>query len=1082
MLAVATDRPIPQVAKSLGTATIENRAPRGRRVMQMVTLPLADSDGVRLSDTIQVLDSGTGQPEVCQVESWAMRYPSGNERIVRLHYPAVLPASNIRIQHTFEKIVGTVPAPAFVLHPNVARGLAEMTIRFFCGPKATYWTTSFQPGQQPVVLVDGPHMRKLRFFSRVYRPTHAPTLETQFWNEVDLYLYSGMPYANAHVRWGVDDPRVNWDGEERSGLTDEETEVGFDFLVQSIDRTRPQPIQPHTNVQSLTWDGSKWRWVWDRRTLTNGNILNHRYPWGVMLQAQVAITFAEGLTGIDADSCTAWIESPFYHWGVSDKWLLNQEAYGPVGALMRRRKRHEHWLRNRDASFVRGQLEIESWNMAQARSSRDGGAMYAWDHRVGHRARCWHSNDGQSPGNKDWWSKTPHYEAIAYSVPSIAHVHQAGTYICPWFYFYKEVDGRILSAVDHPELNQNRGNPNTWGTTGVGYRHGKHFEDNGWSTGSMPRWTGASGSQVGFLMRDPTTGTSGLVGSDNAHFEAPHFFSGAAIFGDDGVRETARMLAHHFHASGSYAATPVGVGEGRNWSRSAVMWAWSIWLFGTEAPGLIDLCADNYLIRRTLSEMALLDAQYPGRVIQSPWIHGPEGSSPPTFVALNRYPYFRPWENVHAATGELGIARLAEHIRSELAWFRTHAQQTAADVLRYGSPKKVNETTGVVEFEFVTSRGIRGISVAAALADGNGSRQLSAAEMADNNTVRCGWTGSNPPNPDCADANNGYMRLPFFGDANAFALAMAWMVLDGPLSAGDVVLQRYINSDSLPYGWENPGGSTPHLDWFWPGQRWSAHRVDQIAKGAATTRGTHGVATIRDIAHSRQFPGTIWITRTNTEELQRRDLATGALLQSVTPSQLGLFAWTGICTVTLGGTNMLALLDGRDDLANRSSYRVVVVLESDPTITIASWLFQFEDLVSRNTCGLVWCPASNDFLVAGNGGPENSGSVWRLGVNATLAQRRSLPMTPTSAATIIIDSQYIQGLASTQDGVLLAVTDTVGGRNYYAWNKPSALWGIPRLKTTGATPACCFSLHERDADELRVLSAAAGGAFVEEEI
>ena len=83
-------------AATLGTATVENRTPFRRRVMQVVTLPLRDVDGFRLADPVTVTNPGTGQDERAQVESWAMPYPSGNERVIRLTYPAVLPALTLR--------------------------------------------------------------------------------------------------------------------------------------------------------------------------------------------------------------------------------------------------------------------------------------------------------------------------------------------------------------------------------------------------------------------------------------------------------------------------------------------------------------------------------------------------------------------------------------------------------------------------------------------------------------------------------------------------------------------------------------------------------------------------------------------------------------------------------------------------------------------------------------------------------------------------------------------------------------------------------------------------------------------------
>lgn len=1062
------NEPPPVAAVALGTSTTSHRGPVAARRMARVTIPLLDSDNFRLGDPVTVLDSGTGQAERCQVESWAMPWPSGNEKVIRVHYPAVLPANNTRIQHTFERSSNSA-APSFVWHPSVLDAWNRMGMQFFFGPKATHWVQL----QNPTLVVNGERAKRYRFFSRLYEPAHAPTLRTQYWVEVYIWVFSGMPYMLGHVHWGVDDPRVNWDGEERAGLPDVDTEVGMDLLGPYQGLAQLQTVQPHTNTQSLTWLGDRWRWIWDRRTFSNDPALtelNHRIPWGAALKAQFVVLCDNGtLTQADLDSLQSWRQVPFYHPAKSNSWLTKQACW-PGRAIMRRRKPHET-PQNLRADQVRQRLETEAWTVAQARSVRGNGAMYAWDHMVGHRDRAWHQPDGQSPGAHAYWRKQPFLGAILHDVCDVFHAHQAGTYICPFFYTYKKEDGTFLSAMDHPEIRNNRGNPFIF--DGGGYAHGKQFSLNGWSTGALPRWTSA---RFANLLRYPTTVSAqvvGLVGADNAHHENAQLFIGAALWGDDGVMETAYMIAVMFHASGSYAERPRGVGEVRNWSRSVRMWMLSIWLLGGKEPRLIDFCAERFYARRTRWSMDGLDATWPGRKVKTVTIEAPTGNAPPTTVSLNRYYHWRPWELVHMADAEHMLSELTRHMRPEMAWFEQHAREVAESVLRYGSMILVNEETGQTIFEVVTFRGVRGVAMAIAIVDG-ATRQLSLTELQDNNATRCNWppTGS----PDCPDAINGYMKVPYYGDSAAFSRALQWMALDGPLSVGDVTLSRYVPDNETTGVTPLEPGTTPWLDWYDHGHRWVAHRVDIVNQSAATQLGNHNV-NLRGMAASQITARNVWSIQPDQSLVARRNVDTGALIEGQNPTPW-MAEPTNLATFTLGGTAFVALLKSAG-IAN-TGHRILITPESGLFASVAAdWTFTLPGGDVADIRAICWAPQLARFVICGHS--LTGATVWTLGIADRLARRVSLFGTPKAQAQIIVDLPQIEHATATPDGVLMVLSGAGGQRHAYIWNKESLHWGCPRHKFTGDT-WCALSAHGRDDDNLRIFTATDSAMYWEHAI
>lgn len=1071
----------PVLPMSLGTATIENRALFRRRVMQVVTIPFNEADGFRLGDPVTVLDSGTGQPERCQVESWAMRYPNGSERIIRLHYPAVLAPNALRIQHTFERSLLSVE-PQFVWSPSMAAALQRMSIVFFAGPKSTHFVPVVYPGAPARVVVDGPRMKKLIYFARLYEPAHAPTLRTQFWCEVELHLYSDSNHALAYFRWGIDDPRIDSHVEPRAHLSVEDSEVGFDVYSTDLqyNTARLQPCAPQSNTHSLTWDQSagRWRWVWDRATRNvNGVLLNHVYPWGLLGQARCVITMLAGETDqLRIDSAEAWHNGhPGYHYGISNAWRDKSEAYAPWGAIPRRPKAHEYFtgpgtLRTPD--FVRAQLENEGWVEANARGDNVGGgpplpSLYAFNHRASNSILdLWHQNDGQTGGEHAWWHKNPHVAAALYAVPALAHHVERAMNICPFGYSgFREIDGRMLNLIDHPEMENNRGAPG-----GDRDRHGKSSE--------RPHTSSA-------LLLDPLSAER-MIGADTAHFESPHPYGHAAVFGDDGARLIAETWSYGPLHLGYWNARNDRIGsvsEQRGWARGCTMWAWALWLFGNDRR-LVDRCADVFFHMRHKVARERAVQRYPNSIVHPVYwrTKGDDGGEHRVYLRL--HDYYRPWEICHAS-GEHAIARLAAHIRPELDAFRVHAKQNAEAVFRYGSPRVVDEATGQATYTFLRpgANGAVGTiyepaaAVAIALSDTpqGGSRQLLPTEMADNNWTRCAG------NSVCGDppTNDGYMRLgvPSGGGTSAFVLGMAHLILDGPLSAGDPCLHRY--ADSLMRIRERltpPSNRPPHMSWLgWSLFRRGCHRLDDVNQGNAQSHGTHGVA---DLTHVAWVPASadVFVVRSGSADVQRRELATGNLVSTFTPGATPLVRWTGIAVAKLLGEHFVALIDGLDLAFERhNTYRIVVSPLATPHVAVSNWTFRFADDVSRNVHGIAWMPQLLRWVIGANH-PSEGPSVWTLDHNAGVAARVSLPMQPTSAAQIILDVPSIASLAVTQDGRMMVVSSAAGNRHYYIWNTPSRLWGIPRLTFVGDI-AATFTDHDRDDDDLRIVTATEGANF-----
>lgn len=1042
-------------SRPLGGSVIENYATLSRRVMQAVSIPLREADNFRLGDPVTVLDSGTGQAERCQVERWLAPFPSGAEKLIRVHYPAALTPNNLRIGHTFERS----PAGAVAAHSvysTVLLALQNVRIEFFCGPKATHRVVVYEPGRVPDQIIrDGDRVKTWRFFSRVYEPSHAPTLRTQVWAEVEIDVLSDQNYLRCRFSWGIDDPRINEYGYDRTAFTDEETETGFDFIQPWSDWARPQPLMPASNVQSLAWLGDRWRWIWDRRTRnTGGAVLNDTPPWGSFLLADVVLLCTGGEQSQQrVDDASAWLQAPLLTQGMSDQWYAKPAAYEAIGRMPRRQKTHEHW-QNRDAAFVRTALENEFAGMRDVDGSRYCQSNYAWNSKANNFIeRIWHQNDGQTGGLHEWWSKNPCIAAVHYNVPGMAHYVRRALYTCPWSYSgYREIDGRELNCIDHPLMGGNRGQP--FGLDS----HGKSAPGI-----TVPR------------MRDPVSGGS-MIGADTAHFESGWPGVHSAVFGCDGTRKIWRTWLYGPLHLGSWNMDPsrIGaVGELRAWSRGTQQWSRMLHTFGDDRRA-VDRCADGFLARNVKPSYDATSVEFPGRKVNAVYFLFPrrEGQSR---VNLALYRFHRPWEMGHGPA-EVAIAELCSHIRPELEWFRVHAQQNAADLFRYGAPRICDEETGQVLYTFLR-QGIYEPAQAAAIVDG-ATRQMNSAEMADNNWTRCAVINGQG---ECGDppTNDGYMRLgtPGGGGTTSFTTGVGWMVHDGPLARGDVVLTRYAEQGSFRRTAAPSGNS--HAYWLEKDLfKWNAGRADDVVQAPATQRGNHGQA-IMGMATSQLNAGTAWVIQPGTPLVARRSITTGAVIEGQDPTP-HMPLPNNLCTLTVGGIALVALLDGLG--SSRTSFRVYVTQESAifASPAVVDWTFSLPGNIAANVRAICWAPQLGKFVVSADLATGGS-SLWSVGVLDAVANRLSLPMQPVSSAKIIIDLSSIEHVAATSDGVLLTLADGSGNRHTYVWNAEAEHWGCPRHKFQGDT-WCAYSLHSRDDDLLRLYTATSGGTFWEHAI
>ena len=352
------------------------------------------------------------------------------------------------------------------------------------------------------------------------------------------------------------------------------------------------------------------------------------------------------------------------------------------------------------------------------------------------------------------------------------------------------------------------------------------------------------------------------------------------VFGDRGIRRVAESLCYTIHLGdwNPNAANRGATGQARGYSRGCVMASWFLWLFGDPqlARRYAEVHYDHFFVPARQTE----DARFPGRVIKTHNIYEAEGSGfPNTRVGLRNHRYFRPWEDCLGTYGYAGLYRLLlDTYPTQAAGFLELARTTASDVLRYGSPRIIDETTG--RQVFAVSPSFDFIALATAFL--NGTRQLTAAEMADNNWERCRDISGNE---QCAVSGEGYMKLE--SGSGTFAWYLTWWVLSDAIGSQDLMLHRYIrNAATTPKLWDpvdNRPGNYNHLEWLKDTQRYGGiGYVDRLTLGATTTRGA-AATNASDMTVSRTTSDAAWLTGAATGNWRRVSRATGALQTSVAP-------------------------------------------------------------------------------------------------------------------------------------------------------------------------------------------------------
>jgi hypothetical protein len=821
---------------------------------------------------------------------------------------------------------------------------------------------------------------------------------------------------------------------------------------------QPVPLYQDQSVRSLAWEAaqSRWKWVIDKRTVgAFGGAVNRYLPWGCMSSSKAAFLF-QGGSGTHGDTLrddsmrafSAGGEMTFPH-GVADNWIEKQEAYGPSGKLMPRPKRHQHWDRNRDAAYVRQALETEAVTFFNNRSNVAGGNLW---YTYSDTAQTYGSIDGNSPGNHACWGTQLHsYAAMAYQVPGIAHFVERNYMQHPWVWFYREVDGSIVSAANHPNMIIDRGAPGELTRGLLGDMLGKT---------ALQQWRDTASSH---LIVAENTGSAYLA-PDIAHWENSGVCAHPVVFGDRGVRRIAEHLCYTTHLGywQPMESRRGATGESRGFGRGGLsMASWFLWTFGAD-PLLAQRAAQVLYSHYFIPARDRDDLRFPGRVIKTHNVYDADAGAGVNRVALHLYRYFRPWEDTLALVGAVGIARLITHLYPvEGAGFATLARTTASDVLRYGSPRVVDETTGALTYSFQPYDYIGG-----AFAFLNGTRHLTAAEIAVNNYALCQNTTG-----DCPLMLDGYALLR--SGSGSFAHALNWWVLSDAAGSQDLMLHRYIRQEVKDWDFSRPN-TNRHVQWLIEqGRHGGIGYQDRPTLGATTTRG-NAATNASDITVSRVTSDAAWLTGAATGNWRRVSRATGALQTSVAPP-VGLtspaIGWTGIVCYLVDGVARLSGLDGDDPTLSRASYKIVTTLEATPTVLLQTTTFTFPGGTKYDCRAIAWDRAVGAWLVLGRRGTVST--LWLVYPGATVAIQY------TGA---LVDSTTIESMAIDPDGRLLAMADSAGLIHIYGRGE-GGIWGVPR--TSQALASCryvAFTTHARTDDAQRLVTCSVGVLFSETEV
>lgn len=1042
-------------ATTLGTATVENRAPFRRRVMQVVTLPLKDSDGFRLGDPVTVANPGTGQDERAQVERWALPYASGHERIVRLSYPAVLPALTLRNTHSFS-VSGGGALPTRAFSSRVQTALDTMSITFFCGPKSTHWVTVYSPGAPATrTTYNGTRSEVRQYFARVYEPSHAPSVRTQFWCEVEMELFHDEDTIECYFRFGLDDPRIATPVTVMDGFAVGDREIGFDLSMPTQHVAQPVVHHAHTYVRSLTWAPSRWRWIIDQKTLGQDGVtdINREIGWGAQVEPRVTLTCA-GLSGTigDAlrdDTIRAWRSgtSMIGHPGISNDWVANAEAFGPHGGLPRRPKLHEQWDR-RDATWIRQRLEsfevdyaygantpvATCWTSNESIVGGTGGLLWP-PHAPGGGAAAPHGDGGHT-----------HMIAALYVVPGLAHYFERALLANPFPMFFREIDGRPFEIENHP-------------TTWVTECHP--------SVGSGRDSHGKTTSYVqGRGVRGERTGASSYNPPDAAHFDETGSFCQAALFGSRALRK--RCFDYAQMAMGGYPLMEFRRGaqsQFRAFARYVKMMAWSVWLL---ADDVVNAWFKSSLVDWILlPAIAVARAQWPNAIIKIENVSGSLAGGTGLLRTHARY-----WEGTFGVSAAKSLQRLLGHVYpTESATIYQWAKDRITDTFRYDMTRDVDESDGRVLWTYYPpfqGGGRYGLAVAVAWLDhealGGGHRKLTQAEWRDNNEERR------------------ILGLPQWeGLVNTTTNEMTYITPLAMLAAGSEIvadqgpaLMRYVSEKLQEWPLDRPG-SNLLLDWMRFGLRWypCSAATDLVRVGTTTSRGTFGV-TPSDIAISIDTADSLWLTGPATGQLRRMLRADGSITATIDPPGTGPTAgWTGVACYRDGGQALLALLDGNDPSLNRASYKITVMREAAPTVLHQTTTFAYPGGTKRDGRAIAWDPAVGAWLVLARDSLSVQ-TLWLVYPGSTEAVQY------TGA---LIDLTGVESIAIDRDGKLLAMCDAASTIHVYG-RGDGGIWGVPRSITTTITSAryCAFTDHARTDDAQRLVTTTVGTPVKETEI
>lgn len=991
--------------------TSDNFVTQRRLVMQHATVPLLESENFRPSqgDQLVVADPGTGQDELCQVESWELPYRSGSERCVRIAFPAVLSAASRDQRFEVKRTQGQTP-PQFVLRPNVDAGLRNMTGRLILGPEATHYA-EFLP-RVGEVLFDGPRSRLVRYFARIYRQGQV---ETQLYANVLLELFSDMDYAAFWGMWGCDDPRINANHHDflQHANTADRRAVWRLRVAQGL--AEWVPLHSEMCRRRVEYTNGSWDWTheeWRPIDRGNGRHLMDKIGWGQGAFARAVILFPNGGSLGDAlrdESMSAWRQGVWPYCQAMN-WKEKEEAWGPFGKVQRAAKRHEHWGR-RTYDSVRQDLRNESDAFAQ-RQPPSGQWTAHSNGYPGPLQALWNTNTGNTGNSQVFGVKCT---LLAYNVPAMARWMERGIYAMPsWGFHFYDADGTPFDVARHPEVLLWSGTPHVSSPDKMGKSQSNLFNP---SLSIRDDWSAAS-----------------YVGPDDQHSECTISYAVALAYGDRGVKYLAERFAHAVAAMFPRIPSRRGAtGAARAFGRASHNLAWSN--FVTPSPAL-----EAYSVEMTSYTYLVAQGGYnSNRLIRPPTTVNEAGGGA---SALRRFPHIRPWEEGEGMEGAVGMARFFEqtgHTAEADVW-KQRSRELMRLVLRYGTARRCDED-GNILYEVAPWRGGSGPVVATALAwMENGLRDLTRQELEDQ-----GNSGDPTGGHSIFEASNNFWASPVFC-LFRFAEDMGVDV------DNERDLMRYI--DTVRLRWPGRANNSRLYDsWEVDVLRMGAGALDPVTLGQVTQLGSVQF-TPRGLAPSLLNVGHFWVARTTpgSNILERIDPASGAT-QAVADPAVSPTDLRGAVTIysPVGGIPLLAWADIGDSSQSRTSLRALVGTEAGLGADVVPISFTFEDNQPRDGVSLAFdSKARRWMLLCADGtmwsAPEGGGTLVRY--------RR-----------ILFDVQP-ECFSISSDGELALVTgeSRITCYRHLGWG-----WGAPVESLAAASDGAAFSAHAQVTSALRLV-------------